>query len=175
MSTRENPPSAAWTYRMEVSPTGQTGTPAPVAPTADPVALLHLLVTLQSQTLEAQRQTLQVQQQQLQVSQQSLELAKEATQIAREQRARQIAELERWQTGHDVVLDQCRDSLGQLEQVHAALMNELTNHVAEHHENLLDGDFALTDFVDRFGPRLAHLNTMLAVLRPLAAAAKKPE
>ena len=29
---------------------------------------------------------------------------------------------------------------------------------------------ALSDFVDRFGPRLAHLNTMLAVLRPLAAA-----
>ena len=40
---------------------------------------------------------------------------------------------------------------------------------------LKSGDFALTDFVDRFGPRLAHLNTMLAVLRPLAAAPKKPD
>ena len=29
--------------------------------------------------------------------------------------------------------------------------------------------------VDRFGPRLAHLNTMLAVLRPLAASIRKPE
>ncbi len=45
----------------------------------------------------------------------------------------------------------------------------------EHHENLVEGDFALSDFVDRFGPRLAHLNTMLAVLRPLAAANKKTE
>ena len=153
---------------MEVSPTGQAGNPAPLAPNGDPVALLHLLVHLQTQTLEAQRQSIQLQQQQL-------ELAKEATQIAREQRARQIAELERWQNGHERVLDQCRDSLGQLEQVHSALMGELVNHVAEHHENLLDGDFALTDFVDRFGPRLAHLNTMLAVLRPLAAAARKPE
>ena len=36
-------------------------------------------------------------------------------------------------------------------------------------------DFSLSDFVDRFGPRLAHLNTMLAVLRPLAAAQKKAE
>jgi len=168
VSTRENPQSAAWTYRMEVSPTGQGASPAPVTSSNDPVALLHLLVSLQSQTLDAQRQMLQVQQQQL-------ELAKEATHIAREQRSRQIAELERWQVGHEPVLDQCRESLGELEQVHAALMGELVNHVAEHHENLLDGDFALTDFVDRFGPRLAHLNTMLAVLRPLAAAAKKLE
>ena len=68
-----------------------------------------------------------------------------------------------------------RESLGQLEQVHSALMGELVNHVAENHENLVDGEFALTDFVDRFGPRLAHLNTMLAVLRPLAAAARKPD
>jgi hypothetical protein len=152
---------------MEVSPTGQPST-TPGNSNADPVALLQMLVGLQSQTLEIQKQILQNQQHQL-------ELAREATQVAREQRARQIAELERWQQGHDRVIDQCRESLGQLEQVHSALMGELVNHVAEHHENLVEGDFALTDFVDKFGPRLAHLNTMLAVLRPLAAAARKPE
>ncbi len=153
---------------MEVSPTGQSPTSTSGNPNGDPVALLHALVALQSQTLDVQRQILQNQQQQL-------ELAKEAAQITREQRSRQIAELERWQTGHEQVLDQCRESLGQLEQVHSALMGELVNHVAENHENLVDGEFALTDFVDRFGPRLAHLNTMLAVIRPLAAAARKPE
>jgi len=156
---------------MEVSPTGQTApTPTPINPSGEPVALLQALVTLQAQTLETQKLILQSQHQQL-------ELAREAAQIAREQRARQVAELERWQAGHERVLDQCRVSLGQLEQVHSALMGELVNHVADNHENLVDGDFALTDFVDRFGPRLAHLNTMLAVLRPLAIAARsiKPE
>jgi chromosome segregation ATPase len=154
---------------MEVSPTGQAPTTTSgTNPNNDPVALLHALLSLQSQTLDVQRQILQNQQQQL-------ELAREAAHVAREQRARQVAELERWQAGHDRVIDQCRDSLGQLEQVHSALMGELVNHVAENHENLVDGDFALTDFVDRFGPRLAHLNTMLAVLRPLAAAARRPE
>ncbi len=152
---------------MEVSPTGQPSS-TPANSNNDPVALLHALVALQSQTLDIQRHILQGQQQQL-------ELAKEAAHVAREQRSRQIAELERWQAGHDRVLDQCRESLGQLEQVHSALMGELVNHVADNHENLVEGDFALTDFVDKFGPRLAHLNTMLAVLRPLAAAARKPE
>ncbi len=126
------------------------------------------MLNLQSQTVEIQKQILQNQQQQL-------ELAKEATQVAREQRARQMAELERWQNGHEQVIEQCKESLGQLEQVHSSLMGELVNYVAEHHENLLDGDYALTDFVDKFGPRLAHLNTMLAILRPLAAANRKTD
>ncbi len=109
----------------------------------DPVALLHLLVNMQNQSLELQRQTLEMQRQQL-------ELAREVAQINREQRQRQIAELERWQQGHEHVLDGCRESLTNLEQVHAALMGELANYVRENYENLLDGEYALTDFVDRF-------------------------
>lgn len=166
MSSRENPPSS-WTYRMEVSPTGQS--PIPVtAGTTDPVLLLHALVSLQTQTLDTQRQILEAQKQQL-------ELTREAAQFARDQRTRQIADLERWQASHDVVIDDCKQALGQLEAVHASLMGDLARHVEENHENLVDGDFALSDFVDRFGPRLAHLNTMLAVLRPLAATQRRSE
>ena len=164
MSSRENPPST-WTYRMEVSPTGQGAIPI-TAGTNDPVVLLHAMVSLQSQTLDMQRQILENQRQQL-------ELARESAQVARDQRSRQIADLERWQNSHDNVIDDCKLALGQLEEVHSALMGELARHVEEHHENLLEGDFSLSDFVDKFGPRLAHLNTMLAVLRPLAAANRK--
>ena len=152
---------------MEVSPTGQSAVPVPSG-TTDPVVLLHAMVTLQTQTLEIQRQILENQRQQL-------ELAREAAQFGRDQRSRQIADLERWQNSHEDVIDDCKDALGQLESVHAALMGDLSRYVEENHENLVDGDFALSDFVDRFGPRLAHLNTMLAVLRPLAAAQKKGE
>ena len=167
LSAPENPPSAAWTYRMEVSPTGQ-GAASHASNPNEPIVLLHLLVNLHNQTLDSLRQLLEVQRQQL-------DLARETVQVSREQRARQGAELERWQVGHDHVLDACRDTLGRLEQVHASLMGELANYVEDNHENLLEGDFSLSDFVDRFGPRLAHLNTMLAVLRPLAAAQRKTD
>ena len=167
MSSRENPASPLLTYRMEVSPMGQ-GPAQPVPQLNDPVALLHLMVNLQHQSLEIQRQILENQRQQL-------ELAREAAQVNREQRARQVAELERWQNGHEHILEHCKETLGNLEQVHAALMSDMASYVSENHENLIDGEFALTDFVDRFGPRLAHLNTMLAVLRPLAASMKKTE
>src|SRR5262249_28622941 len=135
VSTRENPSSPSWTYRMEVSPTGPG--PTLVIPNLnDPIALLHLLANLQSQTLELQRQILETQRQQL-------ELAREAAQVSRDQRARQIAELERWQSGHEGVIDHCKEALGKLEQVHASLMRDLTEYVDENHDNLLDGDFAL--------------------------------
>jgi hypothetical protein len=168
VSPRENPssPAPAWTYRMEVSPTGQA--PATLSNPNDPILLLHLLANLQSQTLEVQRQMLELQRQQLDIS-------RELLQVNREQRSRQAADLERWQAGHEIVLGTCKETLSKLEQVHASLMNELANYVDENHENLLEGDFSLSDFVDRFGPRLAHLNTMLAVLRPLAAANRKTE
>jgi hypothetical protein len=152
---------------MEVSPTGQN--PASTIPNPnDPILLLHLIASLQNQTLEMQRQVLETQRQQLEIS-------RELLQVNREQRARQSAELERWQAGHEHVLEACRDTLGRLEQVHASLMADLANYVEDNHENLMEGDFSLSDFVDRFGPRLAHLNTMLAVLRPLAAAKSKSD
>ncbi|CAN5781413.1 hypothetical protein BH23PLA1_BH23PLA1_33110 [soil metagenome] len=167
MSASENQNLPPWTYRMEVSPTGQGTSPIPPG-LNDPIALLHLLGNLQSQSIELQRQILETQRQQL-------ELIRESTQVSRDQRARQIADLERWQNSHDWVLDSCKQTLGKLEQVHSSLMGELADHVKEHYDNLLEGDFSLSDFVDRFGPRLAHLNTMLAVLRPLAAAAQNQQ
>lgn len=167
MSAPENPSSASWTYRMEVSPTGQGPSNAGQG-LHDPVVLLQHLVNLQNQTLDLLRQNLEI-------NRQELELTREIVQVNREQRARQSAELERWQNGHQRVLDSSREALARLEQVHAALIGEMAEYVDENHENLIDGDFALSDFVDRFGPRLAHLNTMLAVLRPLAVARVKPE
>jgi DNA-binding transcriptional MerR regulator len=152
---------------MEVSPTGQTTNAALPNPN-DPILLLHLIANLQNQSLEVQRQQLEAQRQQLEIS-------RELLQVNREQRARQGAELERWQNSHEHVLESCRETLGKLEQVHASLMGDLANYVEDNHDNLLEGDFSLSDFVDRFGPRLAHLNTMLAVLRPLAAANRKTE
>lgn len=151
---------------MEVSPTGQG--PQAVPGSNDPILLLNVLVNLQSQTLDLLRQNLDAQRQ-------VLDLTREAAQLARDQRARQIADLERWQNAHDLVVDPCKDALAQLEQVHASIMGELATYVRDHHDDLMDGEFVLSDFVDRFGPKLAHVNTMLAVLRPLAAASRKTD
>jgi hypothetical protein len=168
VASRDNS-AAAWTYSTEVSPTGAaTGSLVPAQNVSDPLTLLHILVNLQSQQLELLRQLHEMQRQQV-------DLIKESTHINREQRSRQGAELERWQQAHEPILDNCKDVLSKLEHVHATLMREAIEYVEENHENLMEGDFMLSDFTDRFGPRLAHLNTVLAVLRPLAAAQRKPD
>jgi hypothetical protein len=44
----------------------------------------------------------------------------------------------------------------------------LTAEVAENEDSLLEGEYMLNEFVDRFGPRLAHLNGVLQVLSALS-------
>ena len=51
----------------------------------------------------------------------------------------------------------------------AEFLESLTAEVSSNYENLLDGEFMLNEFVDRFGPRMAHLNGLLLVLSHLSA------
>ncbi len=44
-----------------------------------------------------------------------------------------------------------------------------TREIGDSYDNLLEGEFMLNEFVDRFGPRMAHLNGLLQVLSQLSA------
>ncbi|MBL9093176.1 MAG: hypothetical protein JNL96_18305 [Planctomycetaceae bacterium] len=44
----------------------------------------------------------------------------------------------------------------------------MTREVNENSEALADADFMLNEFIDRFGPRMAHLNGVLQVLSALS-------
>ena len=46
---------------------------------------------------------------------------------------------------------------------------EVTELLATVIANLVEGEFMLTEFIDRFGPRMAHLNGILQVLSQLSA------
>ena len=43
----------------------------------------------------------------------------------------------------------------------------MTAEIQDNEEYLLEGEYMLNEFVDRFGPRLAHLNGVLQVLAQL--------
>ncbi|MFM7593173.1 MAG: hypothetical protein ACKO85_15400 [Isosphaeraceae bacterium] len=170
MSGHDKGSPAPWTYSMDISPTGQPQQPAPVSVPipADTTALMQLMVQLQSNTNDMLRQLIEM-------NRQALDCQREATQVARDQRVRQSQELERWQASHQDVLFDTRGVLQALEGVHGQIMAHLVEHVHEHKEDLMEGDFALGDFTDRYGPKLAHLNTILSILRPLAALAAQQQ
>ena len=46
-------------------------------------------------------------------------------------------------------------------------LDTMTDEIEDSKEYLLEGEYMLNEFVDRFGPRLAHLNGVLQVLAQL--------
>lgn len=78
-------------------------------------------------------------------------------------------ELGQWQQANPRLAANCRAAAESLNQVQMRFIEDLTEEVNENAEALLDGEFVLNEFVDRFGPRLAHLNGVLHVLSQLSS------
>lgn len=136
-------------FRIDVSPTGGAATPptdAGLGPTM--VELLKQLVAGQ------QRQN------------QLLEQLVEHSTAAAKQRA---TELGQWKDAHPELSRACRVAAETLGRVQGQFLQQLTEEVVDNEDNLLDGEFMLNEFVDRFGPRLAHLNGLLQVLAQLSS------
>lgn len=49
-------------------------------------------------------------------------------------------------------------------------LERITDEINDTAEDMADGEFVLNEFVDRFGPRLAHLNSVIQVLAQLSSA-----
>ena len=78
-------------------------------------------------------------------------------------------ELNQWKQANPVLAAKCRRAAEALSRVQAEFLDTLTDEVEETSEALMDGEFMLSEFVDRFGPRLAHLNGVLQVLTQLGS------
>jgi hypothetical protein len=94
------------------------------------------------------------------------ELVKQST-AAQRQRA---AELGQWKQSHPELARQCRTAAETLGHAQTEFLRSITAEVADNGESFSDGEFMLNEFVDRFGPRLAHLNGVLQVLTQLGNA-----
>ncbi len=84
-----------------------------------------------------------------------------------QQQSRQT-ELERWKQSNPDLARSCREAVDVLSDVQNEFLQVLTNEVDENEFSLRDSEYMLQEFVDRYGPRLAHLNGVLQVLSQLA-------
>ena len=80
-----------------------------------------------------------------------------------------VQELGQWKQANPRLARNCRAAAEALGKVQTEFLNSLTREIGDNFENLIEGDFMLNEFVDRFGPRMAHLNGILQVLSQLAA------
>jgi hypothetical protein len=78
-------------------------------------------------------------------------------------------ELGQWKQANPHLARHCRQAAEALGKVQAEFLESLTADVNANYENFIDGEFLLSEFVDRYGPRMAHLNGLLQVLSQLSA------
>ncbi len=89
-------------------------------------------------------------------------------QMGASQRQR-AGELNQWKDANPLLARRCRAAAEALSQVQTEFLQKMTVDVNDSHEDMLDSDFVLNEFVDRYGPRLAHLNGVLQLLSQLSA------
>jgi hypothetical protein len=89
-------------------------------------------------------------------------------QVGAVQRQR-ASELGQWRDANPELARRCRWAAHELARVQTQFLENLTDEVRENSDHLMDGEFMLTEFVDRFGPRLAHLNGVLQILSQLSS------
>ncbi|MGD0898537.1 MAG: hypothetical protein ABR915_11920 [Thermoguttaceae bacterium] len=90
------------------------------------------------------------------------------SQISSSQRQR-ASELGQWKQANPHLARSCRVAAEALGKIQTEFLDSLTREISENCETLMEGDFMLNEFVDRFGPRMAHLNGLLQVLSQLSA------
>ena len=85
---------------------------------------------------------------------------------AQKQRANELGQ---WKQANPGLARRCRLAAESLGKIQTEFLESVTQEIDENAETLLDGEFMLNEFVDRFGPRMAHLNGLLQVLSQLSA------
>ena len=139
---------AIMNFQIDVSSTiPQAPVEPPQPPTPAPPEVLDLL----RQMLEVQREQLAYQR---------------AAAAAHDMTARWRAYLSRWQDEFPDLSHGCRKAMPHLERCYGQMITDLTEKLSE--EDSLDNEFAVQEFLDRYGMRLAQLGTILNLVAPLA-------
>jgi hypothetical protein len=131
---------------------------APVAPPA-PAEPSTAVADLLRQILEVQREQLTQMQ---------------ASAAAHDASARWRALLARWRDEFPGLPDACREALPILERAYGSIISNLVEELRQNGDSL-DSEFALQDFLDRYGLRLGQMGNILNLVGPLAEAGSQNE
>ena len=96
-------------------------------------------------------------------------LLEELAQSTANMQKQRVNELQQWKDANPQLSQACRQAAETLSKVQTQFLESLTEEVNDNSESLQDSDFLLQEFVDRFGPRMAHLNGVLQVLAQLGS------
>ena len=97
------------------------------------------------------------------------------TAAAQDAGARWRALVARWREEFPDLPEGCKQAMPVLEKAYGALVAQLVEELRDQGPDALDTDFALQDFLDRYGMRLGQLGNILNLVGPLAEAGSQNE
>jgi len=87
---------------------------------------------------------------------------------------RRMAELAVWKNANPQLSRFCKTAADRLGKVQTEFLHSITVEIHDNFEEMADGEYALQEFVDRFGPRFMHLTGLLQILTQLGNAPEVP-
>ena len=147
----QDPQNLSPMFRIDVSAEAPGSAANPSRP--EDTLMVATLVALMRQMIQQQEKQNQL-----------LEQLISATNQIQKQRQ---TELQQWKDANPHLAKACRKAAETLSRVQTQFLESMTEEIAENQEELLEGEFVLQEFVDKYGPRLAHLNGLLQVVAQL--------
>jgi len=114
------------------------------------------------------RQMIEVQHRQNQVLEQLLQVSKQLLQNSTQANNQRQNELNQWRNAHPELVRSCRSALETLSGVQTEFLQKMADEVEDSKDELAESEYIFSDFLDRYGPRMAHLNGVLQVLNHLS-------
>jgi len=126
------------------------------------------------QTRHLLGESILLQQRQIELLSRQCELLTElVSQVSLQQRQR-AAELKAWKDANPELARSCRQAAESLAKVHTEFLAGVATEAFDNAENFTDSEYALGEFIDRYGPRLAHFNGVLQLFAQHGAPAATP-
>jgi hypothetical protein len=123
---------------------------------------------LASTLIALTRQLVEVQNRQNQLIEQLLHVNKQVLQSANQANNQRQTEITQWRNAHPHLVRSCKSALETLSGVQTDFLQKMADEVEDSKDDLADSEYVFSDFLDRYGPRMAHLNGVLQVLSHLA-------
>lgn len=84
----------------------------------------------------------------------------------------QATALDKWKAANPELAKRCITAFRTLDEIQTELVANLTEEIEENGVGFLESEYMLMDLIDRFGPRMAHLNNLRMMMHQLSSTAK---
>jgi hypothetical protein len=151
-------------FQFDIASTGKTPPPAPpmkITPETVPDLLWQILELQRdqfSQIIDLQREQLN-----------------HARATAQDNLARWRNLLSRWAEQYPQFAEQCKLAYPLMERCYVQMLGSMVEELSQQGEDALDSDFAVQEFLDRYGVKIGQLSHLLGIVGPLSEAAQQNE